>query len=263
MRAMQFEWIQSGSERLATAIDLPAGDGPWPTVVMVHGLTGHRLGKSYHLVEFARGLSASGIACVRFDQAGCGESTGAFQDLTIPRMAADTLAVVHYLQNQSWCDTGRLGMVGISLGALPTVAVDAQVNTAAVALWAPVFDMPHVFSLTARTGLRGILDGQGWVPYRGLRIGKSFVDQLDAIQTPGAVAASSAPLLLLHSRSDAVVPFDQSEAYAQACQETGRPHHLESFNTADHDFADYQDRQRLLTTTTQFFTKHLTYADND
>ena len=155
MLTMQFEWIQSGSERLATAIDLPAGEGPWPTVVIVHGLTGHRLGRSYHLVEFARRLSAAGIACVRFDQAGCGESTGAFQDLTIPRMIADTLAVTDYLQTQTWCDAGKLGLVGISLGALPTVAVDAKIDTAAVALWAPVDDMPYVFSQTARTGLRG------------------------------------------------------------------------------------------------------------
>lgn len=254
---MEFLFIQSDGAALATSIDRPEGAGPHPVVVMVHGLTGGRIGKSYYFVEFARRLAQRGIAVVRFDQSGCGESSGRFIDLTIPRMVGDTRAVCDWLADQPWCDAGRLGLVGVSLGALPAIAVDAERRAAAVALWAPVYDMPRVFARTAKTGLRAMLEHQGWVPYRGLRIGKSFVDHLAAVDAAAALADGRSPLLLLHSEADEVVRIEESQAYQRRCAELDRPCELVTSRTADHDFFDYPDRQFLLARTSAFFQTHL------
>ncbi|MFW6059265.1 MAG: alpha/beta hydrolase family protein [Phycisphaeraceae bacterium] len=249
----EFAFVPSGGRRLATSVDLPAeGAGPWPTALVMHGLTGNRIGRSYHLVEFGRRLAASGIACVRFDQSGCGESTGRFIDLTIPRMVADAQAVRGWVAAQDWCDALRVGYVGVSMGALPAVAVDAARPGAALALWAPVYDMPRVFWRTARTGLRGILEGQGWVPYRGLPVGKPLVDRIDAVDTAAELAGNDSPVLLMHSQADETVPFEESEAYAARCAALGRPCRFEVSRTANHDFSDYEDRRRLLGTTVKF-----------
>ncbi len=256
---MRFHWVQRGHEQLATSVDLPAGDdgnGPaHPTVIVVHGLTGQRLGKSYHLVEFARMLSARGLAVVRFDQAGCGESTGRFEELTIPSMIADTRAVCDWAAAQPWCDAQRLAFVGLSLGALPVVACENEYGPFASALWAPVYDMPRVFGNTAKTGLRAILEHQGWVPYRGVRIGKGFVDTLDAVDTGSQLAESAAPLLVCHSRADDVVRFEEGESYRDRCAAIGRACQFVEFVDANHDFADYAHRQKLLETTVAFIAE--------
>lgn len=250
-----FHYIPSRDAQLAASIDLPEdADRPLPTVVMVHGLTGQRLGKSYHFVEFARRLADRGVAVVRFDQTGSGESTGSFTDLTIPRMVDDTHAVCDWLATQAWHDPNRLGFVGVSLGALPAIAVDAQRNSRAVALWAPVYDMPRTFAATAKTGLRAMLEHQGWVPYRGLRISAEFVDQLDAVDTAAALADNNAPLLVFHSKMDQVVSIAESRAYIERCGELNRPCELIESATADHDYTEYPDRQHLLTRTIAFFT---------
>ncbi|MFA7236832.1 MAG: alpha/beta fold hydrolase, partial [Phycisphaeraceae bacterium] len=178
MSKMRFEYITSGENELAASVSLPppeaateaapdAGGGPWPTVIVVHGLTGSRMGKSYHLVEFARKLAERGIACVRFDQAGCGESTGKFEDLTIRTMADDARAVYEWTRAQPWCDRRprprRIGVTALSLGALAAAGLPDGMG---LALWAGVFDLPGVFKVTAKTGLRALLEHQGWIPYR-------------------------------------------------------------------------------------------------
>ena len=261
----RFEFVYCGSDLLAVSVDLPVDicdtNAAVPVVVVIHGLTGQRLGKSYHLVEFGRRLAAEGIACVRFDQRGCGESTGRFQDLTLPRMAEDAVSIRDWLADQPWADTTRMGYVGLSLGALPTVATDAAYGSQGIALWAPVYDMPRVFSMTAKTGLRGILDGQGWIPYRGLRIGKEFVQHIGAIDTPALLAQGMSPLRVFHSKADQVVDFAESQSYVDRCLETNRLCELIPFATADHDFGEYPDRQLLLDKTIEFFRNRFTQVD--
>ena len=252
----RLNFVPSGDESLATSVDLPpTGEaaGPHPVVIVAHGLTGNRIGRSYHMVEFGRRLAAQGIACVRFDQRGCGESTGRFVDLTIPAMAADCCAIAQWARQQPWCDGERTGYLGISMGALPTVAADAAHPGSALALWAPVYDMPRVFWNTARTGLQGILEGQGWVPYRGLAIGKPMIDQLNAVATPEKLAANDSPVLVFHSKADETVNFEEGAAYEARCYEVGRSVRFETSATANHDFSEYEDRQRLLGTTVEFF----------
>ena len=255
---VEFHYITSGDHALATSVTRPDdGSGPWPTVVVVHGLTGNRLGRSYHLVDFARRLAQIGIACVRFDQAGCGESTGHFHELTIPRMTADVVAVVDWTRQQPWCDSDRLGLLGLSLGGLAAVAAEAETGSRGVALWAPVYDMPRVFKDTAKSGLRALLEHQGWVPYRGLAIGRCFVEQLDACQASQLLARSNAPIRVYHSDVDETVNIQEGRSYLERCEELGRPCTLERFTSASHDFHDFHDRQRLLDDTVAFFQREL------
>lgn len=254
----RIEFINGGAHHLATSIDLPdGGDGPFGVVIVVHGLTGHRIGPSYRHVALARQLNDAGIACVRFDQSGCGESTGLFVEHTIQRMVDDTLAVRNWATQQSWCDPARVGLVGASVGALGVVAADAAERSKAVAIWGGVYDMPRVFTRTAKTGLRALVEHQGWVPYRALPVGRAFVDTLDAVDVPARLADSDAPILLCHSPEDDVVEFSEAQSYVERCDALSRPYELIKFRDATHDFTDYAHRQLLLKRTTQFFDEHL------
>ncbi len=255
---IRFDWVRRGDEWLATSVDAPDGvDGSAPAVIVVHGLAGHRIGNSHQLVHLGRRLSAAGVACVRFDQAGCGESTGASTDVTVQTMADDTRAVRDWLLQQPWVDPRRVAYVGSSLGALAAVAAEAERPAAGVALWAPIYDLPRIFSRTARTGLRAVLSERGWVPYEGLRLGVGFVDALGAIDPTRLLGRSSAPVGLYHSHLDDLVPFQESKAYRTTCAEVGRPCTLTEFTTADHGFSNDGDRVKLLSRTVDFLRKCL------
>ncbi len=109
--------------RLAGTLTIPAGDGPHPAVVLISGsgpqdrdetVFGHR-----PFLVLADYLTRRGIAVLRCDDRGIGESTGDFAVATTPDFASDALAAVAFLQNasRSWIPA-RIGLVGHSEGAI-------------------------------------------------------------------------------------------------------------------------------------------------
>ena len=76
---------------IAATVQLPArsarGD-ELPLVVLCHGFTGNRQGDG-HFAPLADDLAAQGIATVRLDFAGCGDSTEPYTAYTLANMAAD------------------------------------------------------------------------------------------------------------------------------------------------------------------------------
>ena len=256
---VEFHYIQSGNGEMVASVDIPEkvdlSSQRLPVVIVTHGLTGHRIGIAYNLVDLGRRLNEKNIICVRFDQRGCGESKGEFVELTIPKMKEDTLAVWQWVRGQSWCDPESIGLVGVSVGAIPTIGADAEHQTSGVALWAPVYDMMRVFKATAKTGLRGILEQQGWFPFKGLPVGLEFVQTMGEVQPRELLSERSSPMIVFHSKTDEVVKFEESEDYVRRCREVSRLCELVEFRNACHNFIDYLDRERILTNTVEFFER--------
>ena len=68
---------------LRSTIHVPDGpaDTAWPTAVFVHGFSSNRI-EVVSFVGMSRLLQRNGIASVRFDLSGHGESDGDFFDVT-------------------------------------------------------------------------------------------------------------------------------------------------------------------------------------
>ena len=101
---------------IAATVQLPArsarGD-ELPLVVLCHGFTGNRQGDG-HFAPLADDLAAQGIATVRLDFAGCGDSTEPYTAYTLANMAADVDSVIAYMQ--ATYGTGKTALVGHSMG---------------------------------------------------------------------------------------------------------------------------------------------------
>src|SRR5690606_25841644 len=91
-----------------------------------------------------------------------------------------------------------------------------------------------------------------------LRVGKCFVDELDACDAAELLTRSDAPLRVYHSDVDETVPASEGKAYLERCREIGRPCELVRFTSASHDFIDYADRERLLSDSVDFLEQCLT-----
>lgn len=118
-----------GGHVLAGTFTRPDEGGPFPAVILISGsgpqdrneaLMGHR-----PFLVLSDHLTRSGIAVLRFDDRGVGESTGNFASATSQDHASDVLAGVAYLKTRGDVDQGAIGLAGHSEGGLiaPIVAV--------------------------------------------------------------------------------------------------------------------------------------------
>ena len=113
-----------GTERVASfAVDgavlrgtLAVPATPCTTVaVFVHGWSGVRGGPNRLFVHVARALLADGVASLRFDLRGRGESEGEGLEASLETMAADFAAGVEFARRETGCE--RVLPVGICSGA--------------------------------------------------------------------------------------------------------------------------------------------------
>ena len=121
-----------GGHALAGTFTRPEAGGPFPAVILVSGsgpqdrneaLMGHR-----PFLVLSDHLTRAGIAVLRFDDRGVGESGGDFASATSRDFASDALAGVAYLRGRDDVDSGKIGLAGHSEGGLiaPMVAAESD-----------------------------------------------------------------------------------------------------------------------------------------
>lgn len=104
-------------------------------VVFCHGFGGT---KDYPLFELITdSLQKHGIASVRFDFNGHGESEGKFEDMTVPNEIEDAKKVVEYVRDLRY--VSKVALVGHSQGGVVAAMTAGELapDIAAVALMAP------------------------------------------------------------------------------------------------------------------------------
>ena len=89
-------------QRIAGVLDIPVGVKHPPVVLMLHGYTGTRNEWSSKAVpeglfgRCALAMQNKGIASLRFDFRGSGESDGKFEDMTVESEITDALAAIDF-----------------------------------------------------------------------------------------------------------------------------------------------------------------------
>ena len=94
----------------------PEIDAPVPAVLMLHGFGSHKdeVGNLYQ--RLAAALGNHGIASLRIDFRGWGESGGKMEESSVQTQVDDAATAYAYLKNLSFVDPARIGVVGFSLG---------------------------------------------------------------------------------------------------------------------------------------------------
>ncbi|MCB0609700.1 MAG: alpha/beta hydrolase [Lewinellaceae bacterium] len=115
---------------LAGTLTLPKGDGPFPAVILISGsgpqnrdeeLLGHK-----PFLVIADHFTRNGIAVLRFDDRGVGQSTGDFATATSADFATDVQAGVEYLKTRKEINARKIGLAGHSEGGLIAPMVAAK-----------------------------------------------------------------------------------------------------------------------------------------
>lgn len=238
---------------------LPAGPGPHPGLVILHGFTGDRMESAFLFVGLSRALEAAGIASLRFDFWGSGESDGEFIDMTVATERADALAGLDFFRAQPEIDPRRTGLMGLSMGGLITACtLGSRSDVKAAALWSAAAQSPRRWEDRVDANGREHLARHGWVPFSGLQLSRKFLDDVATHDPYGEIARYQGPVLVIHGTADLTVPLQEAEGYVQAlaARPSGRSEHL-YVDQAGHVFANWYHRQTVYEKTVAWFQNAL------
>lgn len=120
----------AGGIQLAGTLTVPEGRGPFPAAVLIAGSGPNNRNETVfgHNVFWvlADALSRHGLAVLRMDKRGVGQSGGNAATATMAAYAADTEAGIEFLRRQPEIDARKIGLIGHSEGGAIAPMVAAR-----------------------------------------------------------------------------------------------------------------------------------------
>lgn len=127
----EFAFAAAGAE-LAGELVLPAGKGPHPAVVLLHG-SGVNTRDDWSYRSWADWLVRQGLAVLYYDKRGHGQS-GGDHPANLEQLAADGVAAVRALRARADIASDRIGLMGGSQGAWLALLAAAELGDTAFLL---------------------------------------------------------------------------------------------------------------------------------
>ena len=258
---------------IPATIQLPAKSArgeEMPLVVLCHGFTGNRQGDG-HFAPLAEDLAANGIATVRLDFAGCGDSTEPYANYTLANMAADVDSVIGYMQ--ATYGTGKTALVGHSMGGrLASLYPQlGQYPVTALVLWSPAngtglqgLEFLSIDNFSAVEELAARADAEGSVAAWGVELRAAYIDGMRDSDPNAALQESGLPVLLTYSGNERILS-DTTQTETKAAVESLPDGQvvLDLFVNGDHNYTSEDPATNtqldadLRQVTVDFLTSHL------
>jgi len=126
---VSFENAEAGVS-LAGTLTYPKGEEPFTTVILISGSGPQNRDEEVFqhkpFLVLADYLVRQGIAVLRYDDRGTGESTGNFSAGTSKDFANDTWAAFQFVKEQKYFNTTKIGLAGHSEGGLIAGMIAAE-----------------------------------------------------------------------------------------------------------------------------------------
>ena len=221
-------------------------------VIMIHGGPGgDHNGPSNIFIKTAHALAREGIASLRFDFRGSGDSEGDFVDTTIQGEVDDLATALHLALTNGYT---RIGLLGESMGGtVALLASDARYK--ALVLWYPAIDLMDTSLQQYFTEEHSEeLSYDGYVTDGDIRIGRPFLDEVKTLSLQPILPTISQPVLFIHGDQDDDVPHSHSLNAAKLLRTEC---HVEIIAGGGHCLRRPREQKRAIKLTVQWFVKHL------
>ena len=100
---------------LAGMLFIPDGDGPFPSVAIIHGAGTSKRENSWYLT-LVKYLQENGLVVLLPDKRGLEKSEGGWRTSSYEDLATDSVAAVNFLKNQDMVEVSEIGIIGMSQG---------------------------------------------------------------------------------------------------------------------------------------------------
>jgi dipeptidyl aminopeptidase/acylaminoacyl peptidase len=229
-------FFRSEGEKISCILHLP---DVWSRtcVIASHGLLSSKNSEKY--IALGERLSREGIAMLRFDFRGVGESEGRIEDDTVSRRIVDLGSAIDFVKSHPGLGN-RIGLVGSSLGgyiSLIKASMDKEIR--AVVVWATPFHMDDL----------GTKKQEEEYPLPG----EAFFKDLPKHRLLPLLPKVS-NCMVIHGEEDELVPVDQAW---EIFHTLGAPKEIHIIEGADHRLTEPKHRQRAMELTVEWFKKYL------
>jgi len=238
-------------ESLSGSLEMPVG------VVKSYALFAHCFTCSKNnlaATRITRALADLGIAVLRFDFTGLGDSEGDFSSTNFSSNLQDLLAAANYLEQHYAAPTL---LIGHSLGgaAVLAVAQDLSAVKAVVTIGAPATaaHVKHLFADSYQE-LKDKQSVQVELGGRSFNLQRQFIDDLEKYNSVAHIQALNKALLIFHAPLDHVVSIDEAARIYTAAQ---HPKSFVSLDHADHLLSNPEDAQYVAEVLSAWVSRYL------
>jgi len=234
---MKMEKVSFTSEgqKIAGILHLPDEKNP-PCVIASHGLLSSKNSEKY--IALGEQISGEGMALLRFDFRGIGESEGRLEDDTVSRRVVDLNSAIAFVKSYPGMGN-RVGLLGSSLGGyISLIGASREKGIRAVVTWATPF---HLDDLGSKGTEQNPLPGE------------AFFNDLPRHRL-SPVLPKVSNCFVIHGEKDELVPVDQAWEIFHIL---GAPKEIHVIEDADHRLTEPAHRQRAINLSVDWFKRYL------
>ncbi|MEP1034350.1 bifunctional alpha/beta hydrolase/OsmC family protein [Ekhidna sp.] len=229
MRFKKVSFKNSNGQELSGRLDFPLIGKPKAFVLFAHCFTCSKNLKSVEHISQA--FTQQGMAILRFDFTGLGQSKGDFADTNFSSNLSDLKDAYQFLDKNY--EAPQI-MVGHSLGGAAVLHVSGELEKVqAVATIGAPSTPDHVRHLldSGKEALEEKGEAEVNIGGRTFKMKKQFLDDLEAKKGKGVIKNLNKSLLVIHSPQDSIVGINNAqEIYLEAMH----PKSFISLDGADH-----------------------------
>lgn len=252
MGSIKVQFPNSEGALLAARLDFPANQHPHSFALFAHCFTcGKNLSAVRHI---SQALNLSGVAVLRFDFTGLGESEGDFADTNFSSNVEDLVSAAEYLAKEY---TAPTLLIGHSLGGAAVLcAANELPEVKAVCTIGAPYDPEHVRHLLATSIDEIEANGVAEVNIGGrpFQVKKQFLEDIRSNAIEDKIHKLGKALLIMHSPQDRTVSIDNA---ARLYHTARHPKSFISLDGSDHLVSNKYDAQYIGETIASWVKRYL------
>jgi len=209
-------------------------------VIFCHGFRSSSIGPNRFFIRAALQLAKRGIASVRFDQYGSGNSEGDFMNSSFNDWVDTTVAICEVYLNKGY----GVALFGQSMGGATVIAAGSKLpNIAAVVSWVPD---PSIDTFES--------SDLGFHEECGERVSERFWEEAHAAKIPEALSALQPPAYIVQCGDDEYVSEENHQSITKHAQSN---HVVEMFPSYPHSSWTYDQATMIIDKSVSFLASNL------
>jgi len=241
---------------IPAVLTIPGGDGPFPAVILCHGHGGSK-DEAGGFVSLSIALAKAGVASIRMDFPGCGDSKEDFAaDNNLTNMLDDVGSVKAFLATDARINADKLGIIGYSMGGRIAMLTADETYEAAV-LWAPagtpgpsdMFTFMQLEDQAAFETLYAVAKKDGKATYTSIfgfeqTLGLKWFDDMLGLDPYAAFNGYAGDVLTIYGENDIIITPAAALAVSNVAAGANSSNLLE-VKGADHGFGMYSNEPEI------------------
>lgn len=229
-----------------------AGSGPFPAVIVQHGLSSDHSDKL--VAAICRKLERKQIIAFRFTYSGHKPSQGGYNDVLISQFVKDVRQGVRFLTNLKQADKNHLGLIGHSMGGFASLVTASKFfnDIKAVVTISCFFDIDGL--LRKNQYKKNIIIGKKYFTMWGLKVSaKHFQDKIYHDRKKN-IQNIHCPALIVHGANDETVEVKDCHKIYNLLKQ---PKQLIIIKNGDHNFTKEKPFNQAVDLSVEWMKKYL------